>query len=64
MSYWVYIGVIAVAASITAMINILLSRFTRNKKMIWFAIVTLVPLLGPLVYFVQRNAIEVSSEGE
>lgn len=62
MNIWVYIGVFAVAVAVYAMINILLARFSNNKKMIWFAIVVLVPVIGPLVYLLSRKSIEANSE--
>ncbi|WP_462232884.1 PLD nuclease N-terminal domain-containing protein [Ekhidna sp.] len=62
MNIWVFVGVFAVAVAVYAMINILLARFSTNKKMLWFAIVVLVPVLGPLVYLFNRKNIGTSSE--
>lgn len=58
MNIWVYIGVFAVAVAVYAMINILMARFSINKKMIWFAIVVLVPVVGPLIYLFSKRSIE------
>lgn len=61
MNIWVYVGVFAVAVAVYAMINILMARFSTNKKMLWFAIVVLVPVIGPLAYLFGRKSIETSS---
>ncbi len=62
MNIWVYVSVFAAAIAIYAMINILMARFSTNKKMIWFAVVVLVPLLGPLIYLLNRKSIDANSE--
>lgn len=62
MSNWIYLGVFAAAIAIYAMINILMGQFSNNKKMLWFAIVVLIPVLGPLVYLFSRKAIEANSK--
>ena len=64
MSNWIYLAVFAVAIAIYAMINILMVRFSTYKKMCWFAIVTLIPVLGPLVYFLAIRHKANSGEGQ
>lgn len=61
MNIWIFIGVFAAAVAVYAMINILMARFSTNKKMLWFAIVVLIPLVGPLAYLFSRKSIEASS---
>ncbi|WP_436516630.1 PLD nuclease N-terminal domain-containing protein [Ekhidna sp. To15] len=60
MDIWVYVGVFAVAVAVYAMINILMARFSTNKKMLWFAIVVLFPVVGPLMYLISRKSLEKS----
>jgi len=50
----VLIGVVVVAIAIFAMINIAIGTMPREKKMIWFAIVVLIPLIGPIAYYVVK----------
>lgn len=50
----ILIGVVTVAIAIYAMIGVIMSNMTNQKKMIWFAIVVLLPLLGPILYFVMK----------
>lgn len=57
MNYWIYIATFAAAIAIFGMINVLLNRMGRHQKMVWFAIVTLVPIVGPLVYLWRRNSL-------
>ncbi len=64
MNYWVYIGVFAVAVAVYSMINILMARFSLNKKMLWFAIVVLIPVLGPMIYLFSRKSIDASEEAK
>ena len=56
MNYWIYLSIFAAAIAIFSMINILMNQMSFNKKMIWFAIVTLIPIIGPLIYLIRRNA--------
>lgn len=55
MNIWVFISVIAVALAIYSMIDVLRVRIAVNKKMIWFALVVIVPILGPLVYMFRKE---------
>ncbi len=57
MSYWLTLSIFAAAVAIISMVNILFSHLDSNRKMIWFAIVTLVPIVGPLVYFMKRKSL-------
>lgn len=47
----ILIGVVTVAIAIYAMINVVMSTLPREKKMMWFAIVVLIPLIGPIAYY-------------
>ncbi|MEO9872023.1 PLD nuclease N-terminal domain-containing protein [Ekhidna sp.] len=62
MSNWTYLAVFAAAIAVYSMINILMASFSINKKMVWFAIVALIPILGPLVYLFSKTAIEANSK--
>lgn len=53
------LSLMAAALIIWSMITIANSNLDPNKKVLWFAIVLLVPILGSLVYFffqVQKNS--------
>lgn len=50
----IMIGLIVVAIAIYAMISISMSGMTKEKKMIWFALVVLVPFVGPVLYYIRR----------
>ena len=60
MDYWIYIGVFAAAIAVYAMINVLMGKFSARRRMIWFAIVVLMPVVGPLVYLLNGKAIQAS----
>ncbi len=57
MDYWLYIGIFAVALAVFSMIDILRIRMTNNQKIVWFAIVVLIPVIGPLVYIMKRKGL-------
>jgi cytochrome bd-type quinol oxidase subunit 2 len=48
---WILLGVVVVSLAIYAMVSISVSHMEKSKKMLWFAIAALLPLLGPLLYF-------------
>ena len=50
----IIIGVVVVSLAIFAMVSISMSGMSKEKKMIWFAIVVLVPFIGPVVYYIKR----------
>ncbi|MCV9386254.1 PLD nuclease N-terminal domain-containing protein [Reichenbachiella ulvae] len=45
------ITVIAAALVIWSLISVAKSAMRKNRKLLWFAIVILLPIIGPLVYF-------------
>ncbi|MEO9802164.1 MAG: PLD nuclease N-terminal domain-containing protein [Reichenbachiella sp.] len=45
------IALVAAAFAIWALVSIAQSKMNTNQKVIWFAIVILLPLLGPIVYW-------------
>ena len=57
MNSWIIISIFAAAIAIYAMLDILRSRMKINRKMLWFAIVVIIPIIGPLVYLLKRKAI-------
>ncbi len=44
-------GIIAVAFAIWAMVAVVNSRMNKTKKIAWFAVVVLIPVIGPLLYY-------------
>ena len=61
MDYWLYISLFAAAVAVYAMINILMTRMSNGKKMLWFVLVVLIPILGPIVYLLMRKSIAGAS---
>ncbi len=51
------IGLIVVTIAIYAMIDISNRNIRTKTKLIWFPIVVLMPLLGPLFYFLMRRSL-------
>ena len=44
-------ALVAAAFAIWALVSVAKSNLKTNDKVIWFAIVILLPLLGPIVYW-------------
>ena len=62
MDYQLYLAILAAALAIHSMIDILMKSWPVKVRMIWFAIVVLLPVVGPLVYYIRRKSlIEVHS---
>lgn len=61
MNYWLYISLFAAAIAVYAMINILMTRMSNNKKMLWFVLVVVLPIVGPLIYLLKRKSIAGAS---
>lgn len=51
------LGVVVVSIAIYAMIDIANRSIRTKTKIIWFPVVVLLPLLGPLVYFFMRRSL-------
>lgn len=45
------IALVAAAFAIWAMVSVAKSSLNTNQKVLWFAIVILFPLLGPIIYW-------------
>lgn len=54
---WLLIGLIGGTVAIYAMVDLAMSRASNKQKMIWFPVLILVPILGPIFYFINRKAI-------
>lgn len=50
-------GVIVVSIAIYAMIDIANRGIRTQTKIIWFPVVVLIPLIGPLCYFFLRKSL-------
>ena len=58
MNFWIMIfSVVVVAIALYTMIDVLRTRMTSTRKMVWFAIVVLLPVVGPAIYFYNRDSI-------
>lgn len=54
MDQWLIISVFAAAVAVYAMVDILMIRMYK-KKAIWFAIVVLIPIVGPILYLLKKK---------
>ncbi|MEQ6168810.1 PLD nuclease N-terminal domain-containing protein [Ekhidna sp. MALMAid0563] len=61
MNYWLYISLFAAAIAVFAMVNVLLARMSNNKKALWFTLVVIFPIVGPLIYLLKRKSIVETS---
>ncbi|WP_420318549.1 PLDc N-terminal domain-containing protein [Ekhidna sp.] len=61
MNYWLYISLFAAAIAVFSMVNVLLARMPNNKKALWFALVVIFPIVGPLIYLLKRKSIVETS---
>ena len=57
MNYELYIAVLAAALAIHSMIDILMKAWPVKVRIIWFAVVVLLPVVGPLAYYIRRRAL-------
>lgn len=55
MDQWLIISVFAAAVAVYAMVDILMIRMSYKKKALWFAIVVLIPLVGPILYLLKKK---------
>lgn len=55
MDYQLYIAIVAAFLAIHSMIDILMKAWPLKIRVAWFALVVLVPLLGPIVYYIRRR---------
>ena len=53
----VVLSVFVVALTIYSMIDVLRTRMSVEKKMLWFALVVLFPVVGPFIYLVRKKSI-------
>lgn len=60
MSYWLYIALFAAAVAVYAMVDILMTQISYNKKMVWFAIIVLLPIVGPMIYLFRKKSLAQS----
>jgi len=57
MDYWIYISIFGAAVAIFSMINILMSHMAVNRKILWFTLVVVFPIVGPMIYLWKRNTL-------
>jgi len=57
MDYYIYFALVAAAIAIYAMVDISMRNLPINQKMIWFPIAVLIPIIGPMAYFLRRRSI-------
>ncbi|WP_421765102.1 PLD nuclease N-terminal domain-containing protein [Ekhidna sp.] len=57
MNIWLIFAVFAAALVVFAMIDILRVRMSNNKKIIWFIVVVVLPVIGPLVYLMRKSSL-------
>lgn len=56
MDFQLYFALIAAALSIHSMIDILMKSWPATTRLLWFAFVVLVPVLGPVTYYIKRKS--------
>lgn len=61
MNSWIFIAIFGAALAVYAMMDILRAKITNRGKMIWFAVVVLIPILGAIIYLLKRPTIERAS---
>ena len=49
---YIIIGILAVSLAVYSMISISMSGMEKQRKMVWFAIVALIPIVGPITYYI------------
>ncbi|MFY0628530.1 MAG: PLDc_N domain-containing protein [Reichenbachiella sp.] len=54
MDIYGFLAILASAVAIWAMVMVSQSDMPGNKKVLWFIIVVLIPILGPLVYYFMK----------
>ena len=57
MNYWIFISVFAAAVAVYAMIDILRARIHNHRKMVWFAIIVIFPIVGPMIYLLKKRSL-------
>ncbi|WP_420581097.1 PLDc N-terminal domain-containing protein [Reichenbachiella sp.] len=51
----ILIAVVAAAFAIWALVSVAKSNIKNDQKVIWFAVVILLPILGPIVYWFKHK---------
>ncbi len=54
---WLIIGLVGASIAIYAMVDLSMRSYTKKTRMIWFPVVILIPILGPLFYFLNRKSL-------
>ncbi len=57
---WLIIGIIGASIAIFAMVDLALRSYTRKIRVIWYPIVILLPIIGPLAYYFMRKSLSRS----
>ncbi|MEP1095618.1 MAG: PLDc N-terminal domain-containing protein [Cyclobacteriaceae bacterium] len=57
---WLILGIVGAAIAIFAMVDLSLRSYTRKIRLIWYPIVILVPIIGPLAYYLIRKSLPVN----
>lgn len=60
MEYTIYLALIAATMAIYAMIGVFRKDLPWKTRVVWFALVALVPIVGPTVFFMKRWPDEVT----
>ncbi|MEP5613595.1 MAG: PLDc N-terminal domain-containing protein [Cyclobacteriaceae bacterium] len=54
---WLILGIVGAAIAIFAMVDLSLRSYTRKIRLIWYPIVILIPVIGPLAYYFVRRSL-------
>ncbi|MEO9804909.1 MAG: PLD nuclease N-terminal domain-containing protein [Reichenbachiella sp.] len=55
-------ALIVVSFAIWAMVDVAQGRMKTQQKAIWFAVVVLIPLLGPILYYFRRSNLTINQQ--
>ncbi|MEQ9404077.1 MAG: PLDc N-terminal domain-containing protein [Cyclobacteriaceae bacterium] len=54
---WLIIGIVGASIAIYAMVDISMKSVSRKNRLIWFPIIIMIPIIGPLAYYYKRKSL-------
>ena len=48
-------AIIAVAFAVWAMVDVANAKLEKHRKVVWFIAVILIPIIGPMIYYFNKN---------
>jgi hypothetical protein len=59
---WLIIGLFGASIAIFALVDLARRPYKKNTRLFWFAIVILVPLIGPFAFFLIRKSLPMEGK--